>query len=313
MGAASDPHRERGVQLLFGYLDRRAEDPRRTADAVVVRASVPPRVERTLELGVVSACLFAGEAVEVSPHHRTSSDGLVVGYVLEGAVTVTQSDHTVELRAGDLAFYDGRSPFRLTAAGPHRYLVLRVPFQRMRGHVVDDEAVLARDLSAHPSSTWLSGLLQRVVSLPEDSSAASAGYLGEAIASCVHAVLADSSAPEGPTSHVGLLFQRFTDWLEEHLDDPAVSTEALAEAHFLSPRYVRRIFAEHGTTVTDHLRRRRLEMVRSELLDPAHDGETVAALGLRWGYRDPSALSRAFTREFGTSPQRLRRGSRPDG
>jgi AraC-like DNA-binding protein/mannose-6-phosphate isomerase-like protein (cupin superfamily) len=305
MSAPEDARRPR-AHLVSGYLDRPADDPASTPDAVVVRADRLPRIERSLELGAVSACLFAGEAVEVSPHHREASDGLVVGLVVEGSVTVTQGDHLVTLGPGDLTFYDARSPFRLSAAGPHRYLVVRVPYQRMRGHAVDERAVLARDLSQHPSSSFLADLLQRVVDLPEECSAASAGYLGDAVASCVHAVLADSTAPDGPTSHVGLLFHRLTGWLDEHLTEG--STEALADAHFLSARYVRRIFAEHDTTVTDYLRRRRLEMVRNELLDPAHDGETVAAIGLRWGFRDASGLSRAFTREFGTSPQRLRRG-----
>jgi AraC-like DNA-binding protein/quercetin dioxygenase-like cupin family protein len=308
MAAAPEPARERSAHLLSGYLDERSGDPASTPDAVVVRASRPPRIERSLELGAVTACLFAGDVVEVSPHHRVPSDGLVVGYVVEGSVTVTQGSHTVTLGPGDVAFYDGRSPFRLTADGPHRYLVVRVPFQRMRGHAVDEESVLARDLSQHPSSTFLTDVLQRVVDLPEECSTASAGYLGDAVAACVHAVVADSTSPDGPSSHVGRLHHRLTSWLDEHLSDPDASTEALAEAHFLSARYVRRIFAEHDTTVTDYLRRRRLEMVRGELLDPRHDGQTVAAIGLRWGYRDASALSRAFTREFGASPQRLRSG-----
>lgn len=311
MAGTAEP-REPRAHLLAGYLDRVDGDPAATPDAVVVRARTLPRIERALELGAVSACLFAGDAVEVAPHHREPADGLVVGLVIEGSVTVTRGEQTVRLGPGDVAFYDNRSPFRIRTDGPHRYLVVRVPFRRMRGHAVDEGAVLARDLSRHPSSSFLAGLLRQVVDLPADCSTASAGYLGDAIASCVHAVLADSGATDAPTSHVAALFSQLTAWLDEHLADPDASTEALAEAHFLSPRYVRRIFADHGTTVSDHLRRRRLEMVRGELLDPAHDGETVAAIGLRWGFRDPSALSRAFAREFGTSPQRLRRGRHPE-
>ena len=47
------------------------------------------------------------------------------------------------------------------------------------------------------------------------------------------------------------LFNSLVLWIEDHLSDPDLSAEVLATAHFLSPRYVRRIFAVNGSVARE--------------------------------------------------------------
>jgi AraC-like DNA-binding protein len=294
-------------QLLYGYLKEPAGGPDETSDAIVVRSGDRvPTIVRAFHLGPIDCCLFEGEDVDVEPHHRApAADGLVLGYVVSGRVSVTQRGHTVVLQPGMFTFYEGTAPYRIASSQRHRYLVLRVPLFRIGGEHYDRGAVAATDTSAHPSSAVLSALLGAIARREEPASLAAREHLGDAVAACVHAVLAESDQL-APSARSQSLFDQLVLWVEEHLAEPDLSAYTLARSHFLSPRYVRKVFAENGTTVSAYVRQRRLERVRNELLDPRQSSVKVSAIAARWGFGDPSVFSRAFARHFGESPQRYR-------
>jgi AraC-like DNA-binding protein len=278
-------------------------------EAVRVRvAGQAPRVVATYRLGLVDGCLFDGHGVDVRPDHRVpEGDGLIVGYVEAGTVRVEQLDQGVDLTAGRLACYDGCTPFRVSSPGPHRFLVLRVPLPRPRSVDGDAARVLARDLSHLTSTAVLTALLRALLQQPADLAPTVAAHVGDAVSACVRAVVVDALGAPQPGGRRSATFADLARWLEERLADPDLSSQALAEARFLSPRSVRAVFAEHGTTVTTYVRERRLERIRADLLDPHNDATTVASLAARWGLAEPSVFSRAFQRRYGTSPDRFRR------
>jgi AraC-like DNA-binding protein len=84
--------------------------------------------------------------------------------------------------------------------------------------------------------------------------------------------------------------------------DPGLGPEQIARAHFYSPRYVHKLFAEDGSGVSAWIRKQRMERALADLRRPSDD--TVAAIALRWGYRDAASFSRAFRQTYGCSPQR---------
>lgn len=65
----------------------------------------------------------------------------------------------------------------------------------------------------------------------------------------------------------------------------------------------RRVKAIAGVTTQQYVTRIRLEQARDLL---AHSSLTVAEVGARFGFDDPSSFSRAFRRAFGQSPSSLR-------
>ncbi|MEU6095043.1 helix-turn-helix domain-containing protein [Streptomyces sp. NPDC047079] len=64
-------------------------------------------------------------------------------------------------------------------------------------------------------------------------------------------------------------------------------------------RQLHRLFHRAGESFAAWLRRRRLDRIRPDLLDPAHDARTIAVVAARWGIHDPRHLARASRRSTG--------------
>lgn len=307
-----NPDRRPG-RLIEGYLDtgRIASDPPR--DTVLVRSDGAfPTAERLWHLGDVGACLFVGNSVDATPYRRESPDpagqpmGIAVGYVVDGAVQVSQDGRTVDLRVGQVVLYDGATPFSLHADCPHRYLVAYVPGQVLPLRRDVREALVAHHVDGYAGTALLVALLAALVDTDPGPPPGVGQHVGEAIIAVVRALVA-----EVRTTIVGErsteLFAELVAWLDAQLADAGVTTERLAAEHFLSPRYVRKVFADHDTTVRDYLRCARLERIRNELLQPWAADLPVSAVAARWGFKDPSVFSRAFTRQFGQGPHNFRK------
>jgi AraC-like DNA-binding protein len=296
-------------QVLSGYMDLPGARSQLPPDAIVVRAprDAIPRILRTYSLGTVGACLYEGEDVDVVPHRaKRRWEGLLVGCALEGSVTVTQQERAARLAPGKFVFYVGTSPYRVQAEERHRYLVVWVPFLRLGIRLADCEDIVARDMEPGPAAAVLSSVLGGIGRMEGPPAAPVAHHLGDAVTAAVRAVLAEGF-DAGPSIASRLLFHRMIEWLEEHLGEADLSARRLADAHFISTRYVRKVFSDNRTQVGAYVRCRRLDRIREDLIDPMRSEETVAEVAARWGMRNASVLSRAFARQFGESPVRYRR------
>jgi len=93
-------------------------------------------------------------------------------------------------------------------------------------------------------------------------------------------------------------------FMAENIEAP-VSIQTVAKAASLSQRSLARLFSsELGATPQQVYRRLRLSAAR-EYARGSHI--SVAEIALRCGYKDASAMTRAFIQEFGTSPSSMRR------
>lgn len=294
-------------RVFGGYLGARPEQVR---DEVVVRsAGQLPVLTWQVRLGDVKCCLFDGDDVDVWPHRWESvSDGIVVGYVVRGSVSVTQDRRTVEVSSGRIVLYDGVTPYRIRSSAAHRFLIAHVRASAVRLRRENRDTLVATDLSGFPSASALAGMLGALAGSAREPNVAAAAHLGDAVVACLHALAAEVRGVGGDRSTA--LFAELTDWLDGNLADPELSAERLAAAKFLSARYVRKVFADHDTTVSAYVRTQRLERIRDDLLAPWSVHLPVSAIAARWGYPDATVFTRAFARQYGEAPQRFRQARR---
>lgn len=283
----------------------------------------------TLDIDADSASPFAG-AVRTSSlgHLRVSevssvtqgvsrtdellrSDGaryLQLALVSRGRAHLRQDGRECTLEPGDFALYETDRPFfwGLAGAGASNWGLLVFTWPRTTVPLVEREsrALTARRLDGR---TGLSGVVSRTL---RDLAAVrpDAGPAGSRVADGIAELVTTAAAalPGAGAAESGHpeLYARIEAWIGAHLDDPGLCPDAIAVAHFVSTRQLHRIFAGHGTTVSQYVRAARLEQCRRALL--AQGDEPVAAIARRWGFPDPAVFSRAFRASYGTAPSRYR-------
>ena len=92
---------------------------------------------------------------------------------------------------------------------------------------------------------------------------------------------------------------------QQRLGDPELGPEQIAAAHFVSTRYVHKLFAATGSGVSAWIREQRMERARDDLRQSGD--ASIGSIASRWGYCDPASFSRAFRQTYGCSPRDMRR------
>jgi AraC-like DNA-binding protein len=223
--------------------------------------------------------------------------------MLTGTQRLAQEGRVADVCPGDLVCIDSSRPYAVTSPDPFEMLVFAVPKVLLRPHV---DAVGACTASAIRAGEGLSpliapflrsvgdGLLDGRVS-EEDAD------LGESVVDLVRSLFADRvRAPRVD------LVAEVKAWIELRLHEPGLRPAAIASAHFISTRYLHRLFEPEGVTVSEWIRARRLDRCRRDLEDPALAGETVLAIATRWGLRNPGHFSRMFAAAYGIAPSAVR-------
>lgn len=103
------------------------------------------------------------------------------------------------------------------------------------------------------------------------------------------------------------LVDRIRVYVLANISDPSLCVDSVAAAHGISARQLHRLFHHTGIPFAAWLRGERLARIRRDLLDPAQDGRTTAAVAARWGLHDPRHLARALKSQYGTTARDLRR------
>jgi len=86
----------------------------------------------------------------------------------------------------------------------------------------------------------------------------------------------------------------------------ALSVNAVAARHSLTPRYVQMLFEAEGTTFTQFLLGERLKRAHRRLSDPTKADQSVSSIAYACGFGDLSYFNKVFRRRFGTTPSEVR-------
>jgi len=133
--------------------------------------------------------------------------------------------------------------------------------------------------------------------------------LADNVADLIGTLLAEHTGADlarGPDDGREVLTRRILAYMEQRLQDPELDPEQIACAHHISRRYLYKLLAEHGYTVSGWIREQRLAHCRRDLADPALAHLPVGAIGSRWGFPGPAHFSHAFRTAYGMSPSEAR-------
>jgi AraC-like DNA-binding protein len=281
-------------------------------DLEVGRADAPFRARaHGWDLGPVQVRRVEAGAGTVHRTARTISgadpERLELTMMVRGTQERVQDGRRALLAAGDLTSVDSSVPYSVASPAPFEMLVFSVP-KRLLARDADRLCrATATPIRADAGIAAIVGPFLRHVGdgLLDGRVGEQDTSLGDGIVDLVRGLYAGREHPP-VASPRSLLFDEVRHAVQERLHDPGLSPASVAGAHFISVRHLHRLFADEGVTFSEWVRDRRLERCRRDLADPALAGETVLAIAVSWGFRNPSHFSRLFRAAYGCSPTAAR-------
>ncbi|WP_405577325.1 helix-turn-helix domain-containing protein [Streptomyces sp. NBC_01092] len=231
-----------------------------------------------------------------------------------GTSLVVQNDRQCLLRPGDFAVYESTAPYTLLYDEGVDGHFFRFP----RAALALPERLL-RDIAAiplgpdNPIARLAFTYFSQLAVSDEIHQGPHADTVVEPSIELLRAVLTsqhgNSSLARAPLE--ATLSLRITQYTREHLADPDLSAARIAAAHDISVRHLYAVLSRSGISLGDWIRTRRLAECRQELAGPNGRLRTIAAIGRRWGFVDPTHFSKVFKQAYGISPRSWRDQNHP--
>ena len=90
--------------------------------------------------------------------------------------------------------------------------------------------------------------------------------------------------------------------IEARLHDPNLTPGTISSALRISPRYLRKLMAQHGETASSYILRRRLEESSKQLQAITCRDRTVTDIAFSLGFNSTAHFARVFKIKFGLTP-----------
>jgi AraC-like DNA-binding protein len=277
---------------------------------------------RTSTFGAIQVNLVTSGPVTVrrTPKliRRSAPDLLKLVAPVQGhaRLVVMQDGRQAHLvRPGDFALYDTRRPFEVRAADVHAGGLGQIVTMHFPSTLLPLPPSQLKQLTAVPMGagqgigSLTSQLLTQVAQGIDEYTPVEATRLSTAALEVLATRLAHELDGDGwvpPETHKRALLVRIYTYIQEHLGDPELSPGTVAAAHYISLRYLHKLFQEEGATVAGWIRARRLEACRRELADPALTSRPVAAIAARWGFSSAAHFGQVFRDAHGIPPGEYR-------
>jgi AraC-like DNA-binding protein len=241
------------------------------------------------------------------------SESILLYLVRRGFCRIEQDGRSCALGPGDLATHDSSRPSAFESVDAMDVVIFNFPkwLLGVRGEALARRSALkvspGTAAVARLGTPFLAGLARTVERSPVSEQEAEG--LSDMLVGMLWTLCGGSNRDASPVRSTALL-ERMRRYALEHLQDPGLGPQQIARAHFVSTRYVHKLFAASGCGVAAWIREQRLERA---LADLRRSGDApIGSIAARWGYRDASSFSRAFRQAYGSSPRALRRRARDE-
>lgn len=267
-------------------------------------------------------CALPGAAyasVSASPVRVARTRSLIAADPVEMLYLIT-ADAPLEVRQngrehilapGDTIFVRGGEVSTIECRNQSRFTNIAIALDDLRARYSGADDLAMRVL---PRQSDLLGLLHAYVDMLRLRAGATAGAAGPLVAGHIGdliAAIAAIAAADGPTppEQPGVKAARLRAIkaaIARELSDPQLGAERVARYCGISPRYIRRLFQDEGSSFSAYVLGERLDRAHRLLLHPGQTSRTIAAIAYACGFGDLSYFNRTFRRRFGMTPSDLR-------
>jgi AraC-like DNA-binding protein len=255
--------------------------------------------------------LFApAQHVDHAPEKDSMTDDYWLVTVHDyGETAVKQGQLNVKLQSGDIAFRRASENSSVHSTTSIRQVILKIPYSVVQSARLrwPDQALLIRskDGIAGATSAFILKLADEISFLPAQVRASTADTLLNLISACVTNQEIIHPAGNKPDTAENYFYQACA-IIRSRLKDHDLSASMIANDLAISTRYLQRIFAKTGLSVSKFIWQQRLVYARHDLINPALANQSVTTICLKWGFSDSAHFSRAFKKKFSIRPSDIR-------
>jgi AraC-like DNA-binding protein len=278
--------------------------------------ATPAMTMTTRPVGAIPVTWFAAAGVQTvrTTQHIALHDPqvLVVHLVTVGSPVVAGAERPARLGPGDLTVVSSGRPYQMTQQDRHEGVSFSIPRALLEPHAGRLDAIALQRCADPVAHRLVAPALARIAEAARsgDVGHADADY-GELVVSLARTLAAPRHGAQEADAAGGsrgvVLLRQAKAYIEERLQDPDLRPAEVAQAQFISVRYLQKLFQAEGVTMLEWTRRARLRRARRDLADPSLGHRTIAAIATSWGFRHPGHFRRAFRAEFGVTPTSFRR------
>ncbi|CAM2153991.1 AraC family transcriptional regulator, positive regulator of tynA and feaB [Pararobbsia alpina] len=271
-------------------------------------------ISRLLGGGAIAFLSVAPQEIAHRREHlpRDKQEGFLIHVVLEGVGEIEQDGVRLRFGPGDISFRSTAHPSSVRFEGPSRLVALRVPRERLEGHL---GAVTRIGPRVCPSSSRFARVVhtfvEQLVPCFFEATFEPVAALEQSLLLLLATTYCMTHAPALPAPVRALATERRWQTLVAHIDayltHNDLSPTSCARALNLSTRSVYALFAERQLRFSHYVLEKRLELGRVQLEDTRLARLSIASLAYRCGFANAAHFTRVFTRRYGMSPGNWRR------
>lgn len=250
----------------------------------------------------------------VAPGHRVrrtrvaeetaSTESYKLVLQVKGSGAIEQAGKITVLHPGEWSIYDPRLAYTITNQEPMEELVVLIPRHPLRNFKLRE---VQCPLTGRPDldsmqalfSNFLHSLSEQLPFLPD----ASANTFADTMMGLLISTLATRQAEKGgQLSNRGVMRARVKQFVNNHLLNPDLSIERIAQELNCSKRYLHRIFEDESVTLDRYIWNNRLERCREALEVRQAGAGSISQIAFACGFNSNAHFCRMFKFRFGVTP-----------
>ena len=247
----------------------------------------------------------AAQVRRISPLINSAKGPLFKIHLQENGCGINrQAGREAVLQPGGFTLCDASQPYSLEFNDLNRMMVLRFPAERLVTRLPDPDRYIGLAVDTNAGASRMLTTFLRSVWETEDTGDCE-DALSDIVLDMVAMALRPHGAPLNDGAEGGDRTKAIRAYIDGHICDPDLRASGVARAVGVSSRLMQLMFARSGTTVTEYIVRRRLDLAAQRLARAAQAGLSVNITELAYdvGFSDLTYFSKSFKRRFGVSPR----------
>jgi AraC-like DNA-binding protein len=230
-------------------------------------------------------------------------------YISNRRHTVVTNNRSVTLEPGDVTVADSAIAATMITNEPYTTIGLTVPANVLRTYLPDPEMAVGVRFSG---KTGLSKIVSyMLLTMWEYAESDNFDEIGTELAHNLLGILSSccrmhADQPEAYNTSTMAKRERIKRVIKQNLHKPDLSVGELARQFGFSARYIQRLFSEEKYTVSEYIRRQRLEGCKKQLADPAWLHHSITEIAFNWGFNSSAHFARVFKAQYGVNAREFR-------